>query len=102
MNAALVFSNRTFLYRSIHVFYHHANEKQLAYMKPRLPYLPTYEKRLTPIKDVFLSNIVAKDVKFVSRILGQKELPVENVSLKKITTGMVQEKKTHPRESERF
>ena len=39
------------------------------------------------------SWFVAKDVKFVSRILGQKELPVENVSLKKITTGTVQEKK---------
>ena len=66
-------------------------------MKLRLPYLPTYEKRLTPIKDVFLSNIVAKDLKFVSRILGQKELPVENVSLKKITTGTVQEKSTSTR-----
>jgi polygalacturonase/lysophospholipase L1-like esterase len=55
--------------------------------------VPTYERRLTPIKDVYLENIVAKDVKFVSRILGQKELPVENVSLKNITTGTVQEKK---------
>ena len=55
--------------------------------------VPTYERRLTPIKDIFLENIVASDVKFVSRILGQKELPVENVSLKNITTGTVQEKK---------
>ncbi|MCW3110807.1 MAG: glycoside hydrolase family 28 [Segetibacter sp.] len=55
--------------------------------------VPTYERRLTPIKDIFLVNIVASDVKFVSRILGQKELPVENVSLKNITTGEVQEKK---------
>jgi polygalacturonase len=54
--------------------------------------VPTYEKRLTPIKDIFLDNIVASDVKFVSRILGQKELPVENVSLKNITTGTVHEK----------
>ena len=55
--------------------------------------VPTYEKRLTPIKNVYLKNIAAGDVKFVSRILGQKELPVENVWLKKITTGTVQEKK---------
>lgn len=55
--------------------------------------LPTYEKRLTPIKNVFLKNISAGEVKFVSRILGQKELPVENISLKNITTGAVQEKK---------
>lgn len=54
--------------------------------------MPTYEKRLTPIKDVFLENVKAGDVKFVSRILGQKELPVENVSLKNIATGTVQEK----------
>lgn len=55
--------------------------------------VPTYERRLTPIKNIFLGNITAGDVKFVSRILGQKELPVENVSLKNITTGKVQEKK---------
>ena len=55
--------------------------------------VPTYERRLTPIKDVFLSNVTASDVKFVSRILAQKELPVENIALKKITTGIIQEKK---------
>jgi polygalacturonase len=55
--------------------------------------VPTYERRLTPIKDIFLSNIVASDVKFVSRILGQKELAVQNVSLKNITTGTVEGKK---------
>jgi polygalacturonase len=55
--------------------------------------VPTYKKVLTPIKDIFLENITASDVKFVSRILGQKKLPVENVSLKNITTGTVQEKK---------
>src|SRR5688500_14972119 len=52
--------------------------------------VPTYERKLTPIKDVFLDNVTATDVKFVSRILGQKELPVENVSLRNITTGTVQ------------
>lgn len=55
--------------------------------------VPTYEKRLTPIQNVFLSNITAGDVKFVSRILGQKELPVKNVSLKSIATGTVIDKK---------
>ena len=55
--------------------------------------VPTYEKRLTPIKDVFLTNITAGNVKFVSRVLGQKELPVKNVSLKNITTGTVTDKK---------
>lgn len=55
--------------------------------------VPTYEKRLTPIKNVYLKNITAGDVKFVSRILGQKELPVETVWLKRVTTGAVQERK---------
>jgi lysophospholipase L1-like esterase len=55
--------------------------------------VPTYERRLTPIKDIYLDGVVAKDVKFVSRILGQKELPIENVFLKNITTGTVQDKK---------
>jgi len=55
--------------------------------------VPTYERRLTPIKDVFLQNIQAGEVKFVSRILGQKELPVQNISLKEILTGAVTDKK---------
>ncbi|WP_242696530.1 glycoside hydrolase family 28 protein [Longitalea luteola] len=54
--------------------------------------VPTYEKRLTPIKNVFLENVAAGDVKFVARILGQKELPVENISLKNVTTGAILEK----------
>ncbi|NBA75164.1 glycoside hydrolase family 28 protein [Emticicia sp. ODNR4P] len=44
----------------------------------------TFEKRLTPIKNVFLNNVQASEVKFISRILGQKELPIENVRLKKV------------------
>lgn len=55
--------------------------------------VPTYEKKLTPIKNIYLKNIAAGDVKFVSRILGQKELPVETVWLKRVTTGTVLEKK---------
>jgi polygalacturonase len=55
--------------------------------------VPTYERRLTPIKDIFLDHIDASNVKFVSRILGQKELPIEHVTLKNITTGTILEKK---------
>jgi len=46
--------------------------------------VPTIERKLTPIKNVYLENIKATNVKFISRILGQKELPVENVFLKNI------------------
>ena len=47
--------------------------------------VPTIERRLTPIKDVYLTNIKAGSVKFVSNIQGQQELPVENVILKNVT-----------------
>jgi len=55
--------------------------------------VPTYEKRLTPIKDVFLNNISVGDVRFVAKVMGQKELPVQNIQLQHITTGAVREKK---------
>ena len=54
--------------------------------------VPTYERRLTPISDVFLAAIKAGNVQFVARILGQKDLPVKNVRLEQISTGAVQEK----------
>ncbi|MFV0607188.1 MAG: glycoside hydrolase family 28 protein [Niabella sp.] len=55
--------------------------------------VPTYERRLTPIKKVYLKNITAGDVKFVARILGQKELPVENINLKNIKARIIEEQK---------
>ncbi|MFT4155458.1 glycoside hydrolase family 28 protein [Parafilimonas sp.] len=55
--------------------------------------VPTYERRLTPIKNIYLTNISASDVQFVSKILGQKELPVQNVSLEHITVGKTEEQK---------
>jgi len=55
--------------------------------------VPTYERRLTTIKNIHLENIHAGDVKFISRILGQKELPVENVSLKNVSADNVEGEK---------
>jgi polygalacturonase len=46
--------------------------------------VPTIERRLTPIKNIYL------DVKFISRVLGQKELPVENVFLKNVHADLIQ------------
>ena len=54
--------------------------------------VPTVERRLTPIKNVFMENVTATNVKFVSRILGQKELPIENITLKNVTADVIQEK----------
>lgn len=51
--------------------------------------VPTYERKLTPIQDIFLENVSAADVKFVSRVLGQKELPVKNVNLRAVTASSV-------------
>ncbi|WP_231425143.1 glycoside hydrolase family 28 protein [Pedobacter sp. Leaf250] len=47
--------------------------------------VPTVEVRLTPIENVFLDQVTAKEVKFISRILGEKKLPVKNISLKSVT-----------------
>lgn len=51
--------------------------------------VPTVKRRLTPIKDVHLDNLHASSVKFVSRVLGQKELPVANIFLKHVSADTV-------------
>ncbi|MNL81452.1 hypothetical protein D3C87_2085760 [compost metagenome] len=53
--------------------------------------VPTIERRLTPIKDVYLENVKATNVKFISKISGQKELPVENIFLKDVAADVVKE-----------
>jgi len=54
--------------------------------------VPTVEKRLTPIKNIYLENIETGAVKFISRILGEPTLPIENVVLKKVKAITVTEK----------
>lgn len=55
--------------------------------------VPTYVRKLTPIKNIYLENIKATNVKFESRILGQKELPVENIFLKNVVVDTIRDKK---------
>ncbi len=55
--------------------------------------VPTVQKKLTPINDIFLENVKATRVKFISRVLAQKELPVKNVSLINVKADTVMEKK---------
>lgn len=55
--------------------------------------VPTLERRLTPIENIYLENVKAKNVKFISRILAQKELPVENVQLRNVTADTIQDRK---------
>ncbi|MFV8464813.1 glycoside hydrolase family 28 protein [Flavobacterium sp. LB1P62] len=52
--------------------------------------VPTIERRLTPINNINLENISATNSKFISRILGQKELPIENVFLKNVKADKIQ------------
>lgn len=54
---------------------------------------PTYVRKLTPIKNVQLTNIKATNVKFISHIQGQKELPVENIYLKNVVADTIQSEK---------
>lgn len=54
--------------------------------------VPTVERRLTPIQNVYLDKVTASKVKFISRILGQKELPVKNIFLKSVKADMVLDK----------
>ncbi|WP_242528079.1 glycoside hydrolase family 28 protein [Allomuricauda sp. CAU 1633] len=55
--------------------------------------VPTIERKLTPIKNVYLENIKAMNMEFVSRILGQEEMPIENVNLKHVVTDTLTIKK---------
>ncbi|MGJ1446295.1 glycoside hydrolase family 28 protein [Sphingobacterium spiritivorum] len=55
--------------------------------------VPTVIKKLTPIQGVYLDNVNATDVKFVSRILGQKELPVKNINLKNVKAVTIRDKR---------
>lgn len=55
--------------------------------------VPTYVRRLTPISDVYMQDVHAKDILFISKILGNEELPVKNISLKNVTSEKVLEEK---------
>ncbi len=46
--------------------------------------VPTIERRLTSISDIYINNVHASNVEFISRISGQKELPVRNVLFTKV------------------
>ena len=61
--------------------------------------VPTVERRLTPISDVYLTNVNAKNVKFISRIKGEKELPIKNIFLKNVTADKVEDSQKHINEN---
>lgn len=51
----------------------------------------TVERRLTPISDIHMSNLKATNVRFVSKIEGQKELPVRNVFIRNVQVDTVRD-----------
>ncbi len=61
--------------------------------------VPTIERRLTPIQDIYLENVKAKNVEFVTRILGHKELPIQNVFLTGVVADTIRESKKHIHEN---
>ncbi|KDN55737.1 glycoside hydrolase family 28 protein [Flavobacterium seoulense] len=57
--------------------------------------VPTVERRLTPISDVYLTNVQAKNVQFISRIKGEKELPIKNINLKNVAAESISGKEKY-------
>ena len=53
----------------------------------------TVERKLTPISNIHLENFKSTNVDFISRIIGQEELPIENVTLKKVVADTVRHKR---------
>ena len=51
--------------------------------------VPTFERRLTPISNIFVSNVTASNVEAVYEILGNEELPIRNVHLSNISMDKV-------------
>lgn len=55
--------------------------------------VPTYERKLTSIENIYLEDVKASEVKFISRILGNEELPVKDVFMKNITSNIISDQK---------
>jgi polygalacturonase len=51
--------------------------------------VPTYEERITRIRDVYFRNITVEETPTPFRILGDERLPVENVIIENVTIGKV-------------
>jgi len=46
--------------------------------------VPTYERRLTPIQGLHVSNVTVGEAKFVCHIRAERDMPVKDVTLNKI------------------
>lgn len=58
--------------------------------------VPTIERKLTPINDVFLKNVSVTETEYLSKIFGQAEQPIENIFLKNVSVeNILKEKHIH-------
>ena len=57
--------------------------------------VPTVIYKTTPIAEIYLNDVKAKEVKFISKILGQKKEPVGKVSLTNVRAETVEGKERH-------
>ena len=53
--------------------------------------VPTYERRLTPIEGLHVSNITVGEAAFVCRVKAEREMPVRTVKLDNIKVRKVLE-----------
>jgi polygalacturonase len=53
--------------------------------------VPTYERRLTPIEGLYVSDVKVGEARFVCRIQGDPGLPVKDVSLRDVRVATVRE-----------
>lgn len=55
--------------------------------------VPTVVRKLTPVQDIYLENVQAKEAKFVAKINGNADLPVKNIRLKNVTLTQASEER---------
>lgn len=53
--------------------------------------LPTYVRRLTPIQGLYVSDVAVKRAQCVASIKGEREMPVRDVRLNRVTVAMTNE-----------
>jgi hypothetical protein len=51
--------------------------------------VPTYERRLTPIEGLHVSNIHVEQAKFVCSITGERALPVRHVTMRGVAVDKI-------------
>lgn len=51
--------------------------------------VPTYERRLTPIENLHVRNVVVDQAKFLCSITAEKEMPVRHVSMRNVKASRI-------------